>query len=102
MLRPGSLAAAESAWLTYRVAFEVLGLDLVYCRTVTANARAVSFHTTCGLREHACLPGHAVIGGVAYDVVAHHLNRARWAECEPALAGTTERVARLVLRDAAR
>jgi len=102
VLRPGSLAAAESAWLTYRVAFEILGLDLVYCRTVIANARTVSFQASCGLVEHTRLPGHAVIGGVPYDVVEHHLTRARWPECEATLARTAERIGRLILRDAAR
>ncbi len=98
VLRPGSLAAAESAWLVYRVAFDLLGLALVYCRTVAANQRVVSFHAACGLTTHATLPGHAVLDGVPHDVVEHHLTRAAWPAVAPRLLEHAERAAAVLAR----
>jgi RimJ/RimL family protein N-acetyltransferase len=99
VLRAGSLAAAESAWLVYRAAFDVLDLDLVYCRTATANQRVVSFHNTCGLTTYAMLPGHAVLdGGVPHDVVEHHLTRDGWPTVAPRLLQHAERAAAVLAR----
>ena len=98
VLRAGSLAAAESAWLVYRAAFDVLGLELVYCRTVAANQRVVSFHTACGLTTHATLPGHAVLDGVPHDVVEQHLTRAAWPTVGQRLRQQAERAAAVLAR----
>ena len=47
LLKPGSLAATESAFLIYQFAFDVLSLNQVYCRTVEENRAVVSFHVSC-------------------------------------------------------
>jgi len=98
VLRHGSLAAAESAWLVYRVAFERLGLDLLYCRTIAANQRVVSFHAGCGLSTHATLAGRAVLDGVPHDLVEQHMTHAAWSTCGPRLGAQAERAAALVAR----
>jgi len=100
VLRPGSLAAPESAWLVYRVGFERLPLDLLYSRTVAANARVVSFHAGCGLTTHATLTGAVVLDGVAHDLIEQHMRRADWSTWGPRLAAQAERVARLAVRAA--
>ena len=78
VLRSGSLAAVESAWLIYKCAFECLGLDAVYCRTVVANKSVVSFHDSCGVYERSLLPAHVELRGQRFDSIEHRLSRAAW------------------------
>jgi RimJ/RimL family protein N-acetyltransferase len=95
VLRPGSLAAPESALLLYRVAFDTLGLEMVYCRTVAANEQVVSFHTSCGLTTHARLADYVTLGGVTYDAIEQRMTRAAWATCETTLVKAAAAVTRL-------
>ena len=81
ILRPGSPAAVETILLAYRVAFEILGVDEVYCRTLTENKRALSFQDSCGLQRRALLPGFVEWQGARQDGVEHVLTRARWPRC---------------------
>jgi RimJ/RimL family protein N-acetyltransferase len=85
ILRPGSLAATESAWLIYRCAFEELGLDSVYCRTVSANEKVVSFHDSCRIADRRLLPGFFSLHGQALDAVEHRVTRSAWSELSPRL-----------------
>jgi RimJ/RimL family protein N-acetyltransferase len=78
VLRPGSPAAVESILLAYRVAFDELGLEEVYCRTVVENTKALSFQDSCGLRRRAFLPGFVELEGRRCDGVEHVLTRLRW------------------------
>jgi RimJ/RimL family protein N-acetyltransferase len=71
ILQPGSVAAAASALLIYQIAFDVMGLGRVYCRTVADNASVVSFHDRCGLTRTGVLPGHFVLRGQRFDAVEH-------------------------------
>lgn len=92
ILRQGSLAAVESAWLIYRVGFDLLGLEHILCRTVADNARVVSFHDSCGITERRLLPKHFTLGGNIHDAIEHRLDRVAWAVIEPNL----KKLARLV------
>jgi len=94
ILRPGSLAAVESAWLIYRCAFETLGLQEVYCRTVADNGPVVSFHDSCGIADRRVLPAHFDLGGRKVDAVEHRVVRSQWNELGPRL----EKLARLTAR----
>lgn len=94
LLRPGSLAAVESAALIYRCAFDVLGLDAVCCRTLAANERVVSFHDSCGLTERRLLPAYVSQHGQDWDAVEHRLTRAAW----PAVDARLGQLARLTAR----
>lgn len=94
ILRQGSLAAVESAWLIYRVGFDLLGLDQVLCRTVADNVRVVSFHDSCGITERRLLPKHFTLDGNIHDAVEHRLDRKAWVIIEPNL----NKLARLVAR----
>jgi RimJ/RimL family protein N-acetyltransferase len=86
ILSHGSLAAVESAWLVYRIAFDVVGLEEVYCRTVAANAAVVSFHDSCGITDRRVLPNHFELGGKAHDAVEHCVDQAAWSALEPRLS----------------
>jgi len=86
ILRPGSLAAVESAYLIYSVAFDRLGLESVYCRTVAGNVKVVSFHDSCGIANRKVLPGHFELSGGWHDAVEHCVDCAFWMELRPRLA----------------
>lgn len=96
VIRPGSLAAVESAWLIYRVAFVRLGLKRVYCRTVADNTNVISFHNSSGLRLHRHLPRHVVLRGRAYDAVEHEILRDDWSGTDAMLGDRASRLARLL------
>ena len=94
ILRPGSLAAVESAWLIYRCAFEELNLNEVYCRTVADNHSVVSFHDSCGIDKRSLLPEHFVIDGHRQDAVEHRVNKSDWKMIGPRLERLVHRMAR--------
>ncbi|MFB0934321.1 MAG: GNAT family N-acetyltransferase [Propionivibrio sp.] len=100
ILRPGSLAAIESAWLIYRCAFEQLDLREVYCRTVADNQSVVSFHDSCGISKRTLLPKHFKLNGRDLDAVEHRIDLANWAPLAKRLEFLAERTARRIQRDA--
>lgn len=100
LLKPGSLAAVESAALVYRCAFELLKLEAVCCRTLAANARVVSFHDSCGIPERRLLPGHVELRGERVDAVEHRLTRAAWPAIDFRLTALAQLTARRLQRGA--
>lgn len=78
VLRRGSLAALESACLVYRLGFEMLDLDSIYCRTILENASALAFHESFGLERGRVLPGFLESGARRLDAIECRLTRARW------------------------
>lgn len=98
ILRPSSLAAVESAYLIYRTAFELLGLNSVYCCTVTDNGKVVSFHDSCGITARRLLPQHFELGGHRYDAVEHRVDLASWTGIKPRLEKLAQLTARKVNR----
>ena len=98
ILRPGSLAAVESAWLIYRYAFEQLGLERVYCRTVADNKPVVSFHDSCGITDKRLLSGYFELGDKSADAVEHQITRQAWEAIGPQLENMARQTARIVQR----
>ena len=86
IVRPGSLAAVESALRIYEVAFDRVDLEGVRCRTISENHQVVSFHDACGLPRSNHLPGFVRVGSATYDVIEHLATRAAW----PALRALLE------------
>jgi RimJ/RimL family protein N-acetyltransferase len=86
ILRPGSTAVVESIWLAYRVAFETLGVNEVYCWTVAQNSHALSFHDSCGLERRRVDPNSFCLDGQQFDRIEHVLSSARWPAIEARLA----------------
>ena len=99
ILKPGSLAAVESAYLIYRTAFELLGLSSVYCRTVADNGKVVSFHDSCGITSRRLLPQHFDLGGHRHDAVEHRVDKASWPGIKAQLEKLAQLTARRVDRD---
>lgn len=75
VIKKGSLAAAESVYLLYRIAFEKAGLQELYCRTLSENAAVVSFHTSIGEKTRGVVKNSTVINGKAYDTVEQYADR---------------------------
>lgn len=98
ILREESLAAAESALLTYRCAFEQLALPELYCRTLARNAAVVSFHDSAGARRTGVLPGHFEIDGERVDAVEHRVGAAEWPVVRERLGRIAEALAMRVRR----
>lgn len=84
VIEEGSLAAVESVALMYRIAFEQLGVQEVYSRTVADNAQVVSFHDSSGARRVG-LRGQDNLGGVMYHMMEHRVDAALWPELRPRL-----------------
>jgi len=99
IMRPGSVAAVESAWLVYRAAFERLGLEAAFCRTVAENAKVVSFHDSCEIAERRVLSRHFEIGGRRLDAIEHRVTRESWPRVDARLDALSRMVARRVARD---
>jgi RimJ/RimL family protein N-acetyltransferase len=102
ILRPGSLAAAESALLLYRIAFEHLGLNEVCCRTVATNAAVVSFHDRAGLVRAGTEIGAFRFGETRVDAVKHRLRRENWPATRDVLESRAAQAAELAERGASR
>jgi RimJ/RimL family protein N-acetyltransferase len=85
VLRPGSLAATESALLVYRAAFERLGLSQVSPCTIAENKRVVSFHDSCGLPRTSYLQKHYNLDGRSYDAVRHTCTKESWEQIKRTL-----------------
>jgi RimJ/RimL family protein N-acetyltransferase len=98
ILRADSLAAAESACLVLRFAFDMLRLRGVVSRTVADNAQVVGFHDRAGIPRSRLLPQHAELGGRRYDSVEHALDRAASAGVLARLDEIAARVAALLAR----
>lgn len=99
ILRSGSLAATESVWLIYRCAFESLMLESVYCRTVSANEKVVSFHDSCRIADRRLLPGFFSLNGQVLDAVEHRVTRSAWSELSPRLEKLSGLLAPRMKRD---
>lgn len=98
ILRPGSLAAAESAYLIYRFGFEVLSLDYIYCRTNAANRKTVQFHDKSGITRQGTHRSTLIFQDRAQDceAVEHGCHRPEWPERGARLRGMAEQVAALL------
>ena len=98
ILRPDSLAAAESALLIYRAAFENLKLQSMYCLTIADNLPVVSFHDSCGLPRVDLLRGHLTLGEQKYDAVKHLCTVETWAGLKNRLEPQAQLIARRIQR----
>lgn len=93
VIKKGSLAAAESVYLLYRIAFEQAGLSKLFCRTIQDNTAVVSFHDSIGEHTECVLPGIFEINGVMYDAVKHYADKQIfYREVAPKLEAQASRI----------
>lgn len=93
LIKPGSLAAVESALLVFRIGFEQLGLDRLHCRTVAENAKVVSFHDSLGALRGPTLKQAVFLSQVGHDAIEHTVSRELWTALRPRLERLAARVA---------
>jgi RimJ/RimL family protein N-acetyltransferase len=91
VLRPDSIAAVESAWLVYRMAFDVLHLVEIHCRTLVENGQVISFHDHCGLVRAGEV--EIVVDGAPRRAIEHRLTRDRHPAISARLEALAARVA---------
>lgn len=77
IIKPGSLAATESIFLVYKLAFEQLSLSNVYTKTVASNTKVVKFHKHFGSRTQEN-PIYQPLNGVATKSIFQYVERAEW------------------------
>lgn len=75
VMKKGSLAASESVDLLYRAAFDMVGLNELYCRTLELNTSVVSFHDSVGEKRRRIIENAFEIDGVQYNAVEHYADR---------------------------
>ena len=91
IVRTGSRAAVESAILVYTLAFDVLRLHMVYCRTLAANARTVAFHDRAGLQRTQV--GRMHLDGAEVGFIEHTITATVWPGVRRRLQPVADRVA---------
>lgn len=86
IISPTYPAAAASAWLIYHVAFDILGLSSVYCRSVLDNKHVVSFHDHCGLVRSGIEHEGIKIHDEWKDMIVHTASSEQWPVIQSKLA----------------
>lgn len=98
ILRLGSLAAAESSYMIYKVAFEILRLEELYCRTLSLNKSVVAFHDNCGLVRRGIISDYTTIRGQSYEAVEHVVYSRDWGKSLAYLEAQAKRLAVMLAR----
>ena len=78
ILKPGSLAAVESAWLIYRYSFEQLKLSKCTAAQWPTTNQWCLFTIPAESHNGACCRGHFDFGGRRVDAVEHLMDHRVW------------------------
>ena len=92
ILRPDSLAAAESALLVFSLAFERFALEEIWGIVLASNRRMLAYAESCGLKRRRMLEMR--IDGAPREACEVVLTRAQW----PATRARLEELAQTVAR----
>lgn len=95
---PQSMAALESAFLIYEVAFSMLKLNMVYARTAVLNTKVIAFHDACGLDRQAVLSGFLSLPDGKADAIEHTLSKEKWRALKSDVEAKVERLAGMLGR----
>ena len=98
VLRPGSLAAVESALLIYQFGFVSLALKHIYCRSFADNLSVLSIHDRSGARQRGVLPNYFMRDGQTVDAVEHVLDAGQWPSLQANFGALAKRTASLLMR----
>ncbi|MDR2408216.1 MAG: GNAT family N-acetyltransferase [Bacteroidales bacterium] len=75
IIKEGSLAAVESFYLLYRLAFEQLFLDEVYCIVIEMNRPVIAFHKSVGQKIRKRIPGYYLWDDTQYDAIEFYMEK---------------------------
>ena len=78
ILKRGSMAALESAWLIYEAGFSKLRFAELCSRTLAENQAVISFHDSFGASRAATLEAHFSVRGEHKAAVEHRITAAEW------------------------
>lgn len=78
ILKPGSMAALESAWLIYETGFSAFGLESLSSRTIVENLPVVSFHDSFGATRVAVVEENLLVRGERKHAIEHRVTAAEW------------------------
>ncbi len=93
ILKRGSMAALESAWLIYEAGFSKLRLASLCSRTLAENRGVVSFHDNFGACRVAVMEQHSVIRGEPKSAIEHRITAAEWPVLRARHYSTVSRLA---------
>jgi RimJ/RimL family protein N-acetyltransferase len=92
IVTPNSAAAFASVVLAWELAFEMLGLDMFYTRTLVINAKVIAFLNYFKLENCGVIPERVQLRGSEHEQVEYRMTRATWFKRKDKLR---EKVARL-------
>ena len=98
ILRRGSMAALESAWLIHEVGLSKLHLASLRSRTLAENRAVLSFLDSFGASRSNILEAHFTIRGEPKTVVEHRITAADWPKLRAQHYSTASRLACYVRR----
>ena len=75
VIKKDSIASIESFYLICCIAFEQLGLDEIYSRTILDNQLVVAFHDSVNAKRRRILVRYATIKDKVYDSVEHFVDK---------------------------
>lgn len=75
VIQKDSLAAGESVYLLYRIAFEQANLSELYCDTIADNQSVVAFHTSIGELTREVKKANIELNGKVYDSVIQYADK---------------------------
>ena len=93
ILKRGSMAALESAWLIYEAGFSKLHLASLFSRTLVDNPQVVSFHDSFGASRFTVLEGHILVRGERKSAIEHRIRAADWPALRARHYSTISRLA---------
>jgi RimJ/RimL family protein N-acetyltransferase len=93
-----SLASVESCWLIYKIGFDYLNLQDIYCRTISKNESVVSFHDACQIQRGNLLQKFFTLGAEKYDAVEHRINVEQWNSIRQVLESKSQQMAKRLNR----
>lgn len=95
VIKKGSLATTESLDLLFKIAFDTLNLEELYCRTICENDRVVSLHDSLPQLKRGLLKNAIEVNGVKYDAVEHYSTPKHYHE---EIEGILEKKAMLIFQ----
>jgi RimJ/RimL family protein N-acetyltransferase len=93
ILKPGSMAALESAWLIYEATFSKLSLAELFSHTLADNHAVVSFHDNFGALRSAVLREHFTVRGERKTAIEHRVTASEWPSLRDRHYSTITRLA---------
>lgn len=93
ILKRGSMAALESAWLIYEAAFSKLSFAELCSRTLADNHPVVSFHDNFGALRSAVLGAYFTVRGERKAAIEHRVTASEWPSLRDRHYSTITRLA---------